>query len=128
MSNKVHNTRKKALLDDKALNDLRDIMDDEFIEVLQLYLEESVSLMSDIHVGFSEGPDKLLHAVQALRSSSHNVGAVCLGEMVAKMEKHLLKEELESAKEMLDELQDVFTETHGLIKNHAQSEMQKAAS
>ncbi len=127
MNDQSHNTSQEIVLDENVLSELRDIMEDEFIEVLQLYLEESVTLMSDIHAGFSEEPDKLLRAVHTLKSSSSDVGAKCLGEISAKMEALIKTEDIDSAKTHLDDLQEVFTETHGLINKYVQSDMQEAA-
>jgi PAS domain S-box-containing protein len=127
MNDQSHSTSKEALLDANVLNELRDIMEDEFTEVLQLYLDESVSLMSDIHAGFSEEPDKLLRALHTLKSSSRNVGAMRLGDIAANMEALVKAEDVGSAKVHLDDLQEVFTETHALINKYTQDDVHKVA-
>jgi len=115
------------LIDKTVLDDLQSIMEDEYTEVLQIYLEESISLMSDIHTAFDEESDNLIRAVHTLKSSSKNVGAVQLGDIAAKMEALLNDNNVVSARTYLDELQDVFTQSHALIKKYAQPEMQEAA-
>ena len=113
MNNPSYSTIKGVLIDESVLNELRKIMEDKFTEVLHLYLEESVGLMSDAHAGFYEESDKLLLAVCTLKSSSNNVGAKRLGEIAARTH--------------LGDLQDVFTETHGQIKKYVQNEVCEVA-
>lgn len=120
-------TNTLPLIDASAMEDLRSIMEDEFAEVLQMYLDESLTLMSDVHDGFSEESDKLIRAVHTLKSSSNNVGAKRLGEIAAKMEALVKAEDIDVAKTHLDELQEVFTETHSLIKKQAQDEVNDVA-
>jgi PAS domain S-box-containing protein len=117
-----------VIIDETVLSSLKEIMEDEFIEVLKLYMDESVSLMSDIHAGFSEEPDELLRAVHTLKSSSLNVGAMCLGDIAANMEALVKSGDIDAAKMYLDDLQDSFTETHSMMNQYAQSNVIAAAS
>ena len=115
------------LIDKTVLDNLKSIMEDEYTEVLQIYLEESINLMSDIHAYFEEESEDLIRAVHTLKSSSKNVGAVLLGDIAARMEALLNDNNVVSARTYLDELQDVFTKSHALIKKYAQSEMHEEA-
>lgn len=115
MTNEIVN-RVAPLIDNEVLDNLQSIMEDEFTDVLQVFLEESVSLMSDIHTAFNEESDNLTRFVHTLKSCSKNVGAMRMGSVAEKMEEYLVSEDVASAKVNLDELQDVFTESHGLIK------------
>ncbi len=117
-----------VILDETVLSTLKEIMEDEFVEVLRLYLDESVSLMSDIHAGFSQEPDELLRAVHTLKSSSLNVGAIRLGDITANMEALLKSGDINAAKMYLDDLQDSFTETHSMLSQYAQSNVSATAS
>lgn len=116
------------ILDETVLSSLKEIMDDEFIEVLKLYLDESVSLMADIHAGFSEEPDELMRAVHTLKSSSLNVGAMRLADIAANMEALVKSGDIDAAKMYLDELQDSFTETHSIINQYTLKNVSAAAS
>lgn len=117
MSNE-NDSGQSSVLDASVLEELRAIMEDEFAEILQIYLDESVSLMSDIHNGFNEESDSLLRAVHTLKSSSNNVGGTVLGEVAARMEALVKDNDIETAKTHLNELQDVFTKTHSHIKKY----------
>ena len=128
MGEQTINKSNGVLLDEAVLSSLREIMEDEFIEVLKLYMDESVSLMSDIHAGFSEEPDELMRAVHTLKSSSLNVGAMRLGDIAANMEALVKSGDIEAAKMYLDELQDSFTETHSLMNQYTLSNVNAEAS
>jgi len=117
-----------VILDETVLSTLKEIMEDEFVEVLKLYMDESVSLMSDIHAGFSQEPDELLRAVHTLKSSSLNVGAMHLGDIAANMEALVKTDDIEAAKMYLDDLQDSFTKTHSMMNQYTQINVNAEAS
>jgi len=117
-----------VILDESVLSSLKEIMEDEFVDVLKLYMDESVSLMSDIHAGFSQESDELLRAVHTLKSSSLNVGAMRLGDIAANMEALVKSNDVDAAKMYLDELQDSFTETHSMMNQYTQSNVNAEAS
>jgi HPt (histidine-containing phosphotransfer) domain-containing protein len=115
------------LVDTTVLDELQSIMDDEFIDILQLFLEESINLMSEIHAAFVEESDNLIRVVHTLKSCSKNVGAMRLGGIAGEIEKYLVNKDVATAKTNLDELQDVFTESHVLIKKYMQDHMHEIA-
>ena len=91
------NEDQALLVDESVLGELQEIMEDEYVEILQLYLDESLKLMSDIHAGFSNEPENLLRAVHTLKSSSNNVGAKRLAEISKKMEDFVRNGDVDSA-------------------------------
>ena len=115
------------LIDTNALNELQSIMEEEFAEVLQVFLDESVTLMSEIHAGFEEQADNLTRSVHTLKSCSKNVGAMRLGSIAEKMETHLLKEDVAASKAYLEDLQEVFAQSHALIKEFMQGKIDQVA-
>ncbi|MCZ6803590.1 MAG: Hpt domain-containing protein [Proteobacteria bacterium] len=115
------------LIDKSVLDELRSIMEDEYTEVLQIYPEESINLMTEIHSGFAEDSENLLRFVHTLKSSSKNVGVMRLGFIAEKMEVLIRDNNVESARTCPDELQDVFAQSHVLIKTHVQGDIQAAA-
>ena len=125
MKDQSINKSQKVILDENVLADLKDIMEDEFIEVLQLFLDESVTLMADVHAGFSDETDTLVRAIHTLKSSSRNVGAMQLGEVSEKIEALAKTGDIDAAKLLLDELQQIFIDTHALIKKYIEGDMQR---
>lgn len=117
----------KALLDESVLKELKLIMEDEFTEVLQVFLEESVGLMSDIHQAFEETPENAAGRVHALKSCGQNVGAMRLSETAEEIRQLLIDGDMTAAREKLNELQDVFTQSHARIKKCMKDSMDKVA-
>ena len=116
-----------VLLDKSVLEDLKLIMEDEFTEILQVFLEESVSLMSEIHYAFEDAPEDATGKVHALKSCGNNVGAIRLSEIAEEIRQHLIDNEITVAKDRLDELQDVFTQSHAQVKKYMKDYMDKVA-
>lgn len=116
-----------ALIDESVLKDLKLIMEDEFTEVLQVFLDESVGLMSEIHQAFDEAPDTAAGKVHSLKSCSNNIGAVRLTILAEEIRQRLIDNEVSVAREKLDELQDVFTQSHAQIKKIMKESMDKVA-
>ena len=117
----------KTVLDESVLKDLKLIMEDEFTEVLYVYLEESIQLMSEIHQAFEEAPENTARKIHALKSCSNNVGALRLSDLAEKIRQHLIDNNTDAAKDMLDELQDVFAQTHAQVKKYMKENMNKVA-
>ncbi len=115
------------ILDEAVLNELKSIMDDEFSDVLHVFLEESVSIVSDIHVAFKEETENIEMAVSTLIACCNNVGATRLGAIAETMQEYLSKKDIDAAREHLGELQDVFTQSHSQIKKYMQDNMVKVA-
>ena len=109
------------IIDYKVLEELRSIMDDEFLDVLQVYLDESLSLMNDIHTAFDENREQILPAVSALKSGSMDVGARRLAALAQRLEALVNKQDYAAAALMLGQLHDTFAEAHGelneIVKN-----------
>lgn len=115
------------LIDKSVLNELKSIMEDEFTDVLQVFLEDSISLMSEIHAAFNEESENRISAVEALKSCSNNVAATHLGMVARNIEENLVNGEIESARNKLDELQEVFTRSHAEIKKCMQHNLNEVA-
>jgi len=116
-----------AVIDKAALDELKSIMEDDFTDVLQIFLEESVSIMSEIHTGFEENSDSLIRAVHTLKSCSRNVGAMQLGMVAEKMEELLINKDSDSAKNLLEDLQNLFTQSHAEVKKCIQDNIDEVA-
>ncbi|MEQ8288877.1 MAG: Hpt domain-containing protein [Gammaproteobacteria bacterium] len=111
----MSNVEQFPVIDQNVLDELLSIMEDEYIDILHIYLEDSLSLMNDIHSGFNNYHEQILLPVHTLKSSSKNVGARRLAAVAQKMEILVKEKNYEAAALMLDELQDTFAEAHGTI-------------
>ncbi len=78
-----------GLLDETILNELKQICGDEntFVQVLQLYLDESTEKMKVLSKAGERGDWEAVAGVaHTMKSSSMNVGAMSLGEMFKRLE------------------------------------------
>lgn len=117
----------KILLDKSVLKELKLIMEDEFTEVLQVFLEESVSLMSDIHEDIEVAPENAVKKIHTLKSCSNNVGAIQLSGVAEEISHYLVDHDIASAKNKLNELQDVFTQSHAQVRKYMKENIDKVA-
>ena len=75
------------LLDETMLDELRDIMEDEFPSLLATFLAESERQYMQVRQAQSAGNfDELRRAAHALKGSCGNVGALSLHETCAELE------------------------------------------
>lgn len=111
----------KPVLNKDTLLELSSIMEDEFADILRVYLDELVILMSDVHSGFNEQAELLLRSVHTLKSSSNNVGAEKIAIIAKEMEFLVKENNIEDARTHLSALQDAFTETHAEVKKYMES-------
>lgn len=70
-----------------TLSMLKEAMEDEFTELVEVFLESSSELLDDMSKAYAEGDvDTFVRSVHSLKSSSGNLGCEPLSEMAAKLE------------------------------------------
>ncbi len=77
-------------LDTTALRQLRDMMEDDFIQVIEAYLVDTPARLADMSDGIA-GQDSALvgRAAHSLKSTSQTVGAVMLARAAERLEEHV---------------------------------------
>jgi HPt (histidine-containing phosphotransfer) domain-containing protein len=77
-------------LDSDALMQLRDMMEDDFIQVIEAYLSDTPERLTDISDGIA-GDDAALvgRAAHSLKSTSQTVGAIMLARTAERLEEHI---------------------------------------
>ncbi len=76
-----------SVLDRNVLEELYEIMDDDFISVLQSYVENAPQLMNAIETAvIHQQPEALVTPAHSLKSSSANVGAMELSGLARELE------------------------------------------
>ena len=82
------------VFDPGILAEFRSIVDDSFEEILTKYLHSSAQMMEDLRQGWKAGDlTALAHAAHALKSPSHQIGALMLKDSLAAIERHADKNE-----------------------------------
>ncbi len=90
MISDTYSSTDASALDSTALMQLRDMMEDDFLSVLEAYLADTPARLADISDGIA-GQDSALvgRAAHSLKSTSQTVGAVMLARTAERLEDHV---------------------------------------
>jgi HPt (histidine-containing phosphotransfer) domain-containing protein len=90
MMDDIYSSTDAMALDTAVLRQLRDMMEDDFIEVIEAYLVDTPARLADISDGIA-GHDSALvgRAAHSLKSTSQTVGAVMLARAAERLEEHV---------------------------------------
>ena len=82
------------LIDHTVLDELKQVMGDDYKNVIHTYLQHSSQLFTKMKHMASEGnSEEVLRSVHSFKSSSKNVGAIKLGDMAFEIEQKLRNKE-----------------------------------
>lgn len=103
-------------LDEEALAELRDVMDEEFELLIQTYLKDSSERIANLKTALKEGEaDSFAKTAHSFKGSCINIGAPRLGELCQQAEKAGQGERLSDAGPVLDAIEAEFQQvTDGL--------------
>jgi len=78
---------KRQILDQKVLHDLREVVEEEFGNILRGFIDHAPVLQADLDAGLAGGDiTALVRPAHSLKSSSANVGALRLSELARTVE------------------------------------------
>lgn len=99
----------KPHLDEEALAELRDVMEDEFEVLIQTYLADSRDRIRGLREALKAGDsDAFAKTAHSFKGSCINIGAPRLGEICLKAEMAGKESRLEDAPGLLDEIDREF--------------------
>jgi HPt (histidine-containing phosphotransfer) domain-containing protein len=99
----------KPHLDEEALAELRDVMEDEFEVLIQTYLADSRDRIRALREAMkAEDSDALAKTAHSFKGSCINIGAPRLGELCLQAEMAGKESRLEDAPGLLDEIDQEF--------------------
>jgi HPt (histidine-containing phosphotransfer) domain-containing protein len=79
--------RIEIVIDTNVLEDIRDLMEDDFPDLVRRFLKDSVDLLDQIDQGIAKGDADSVHrAAHTLKSSSAALGALALSERAKHLE------------------------------------------
>lgn len=89
-------------LDLSIIEDLKEVMEDEYVTLLNTYIDDSIQRIELIRAAVASGiGDQVRDAAHALKGSSSNIGAAQLSQLCKKLEDCGRNEELDSADDLL---------------------------
>jgi HPt (histidine-containing phosphotransfer) domain-containing protein len=76
-----------GVIDHSVLNDIRDLMEDDFLDLVQRFILDAEDLLLQITRGLAEGDMALVYrAAHTLKSSAASLGAMTLSERAKHLE------------------------------------------
>lgn len=107
-----------ASLDMQLISDLKELMEDEFPSLVEIYLHDSVDRMQQIEAAVTAADgDKVRHAAHSLKGSSSNIGAVELVTLCQKLEEMGKANQLDAATAQVTLIQSELAHVHQALKD-----------
>lgn len=107
----------KPHLDEEALAELRDVMEDEFDILIQTYISDSRERIQALHQALSgDHQDAFAKTAHSFKGSSINIGASRLGELCFRAEKAGREGRLDDARQLMPELEAEFATVRQLME------------
>lgn len=99
----------KPHLDEEALVELQEVMEDEFDVLIKTYIKDSSDRIAHLRQALgSDDADSFAKTAHSFKGSSINIGAPKLGELCLQAEKAGKENRLNEASEMVDAIESEF--------------------
>lgn len=119
----------KPCLNRSVLRSLRKIMQDDYSDVLQNFLDESLSHYSQIHEAWEqENYEQLKIASGLFRESCASIGAECLSELAEKVEQDCRSGHYSGVNELISEIDKFYEDSRKVFKKEQEKYSNKLAS
>lgn len=106
----------KPHLDEEALAELQDVMEDEFEMLIQTYLKDSKERIESLKAAMKDGnADTFAKTAHSFKGSCINIGAPRLGALCRKAEKAGQEERLNDAPPVLVAIEAEFQQVTGAL-------------
>ena len=100
------------VLDDTVVNDLLDIMGEDFLELLHVYLRDAPRLVQNVRKAARQGDvQALITPAHSLKSSSANVGAMRLSALAKQMEQKARQGRLNEPELLAEQIERTYAQT-----------------
>jgi len=105
-------------LDYAAINELKESLQDDFYEIVQIYIKSSNSILEQMEQACNSADhQEVQRLAHSIKSSSANLGVIKLSSLAADLENQILKNDFSNIKEKIDELQKLFTLSEPTLKS-----------
>lgn len=100
------------LLDSEIIAELREIMEGEFSELIQMFLNDLPLQIDHLHNAAAQNNDEKIYQIaHKLKSSCGNLGALRLAEAMARLEQMGRQKALNDAADLLQRVQSITEKT-----------------
>jgi len=113
------NTASLPILDKATVVELRELMEEEFIDLMETFLRDLPTQLGKIHESFAAGDaETLWRTAHTLKAASGSIGAPRISELCRQLEIIGRDESLHLAAPLLDQLRVVAGETETALQAH----------
>lgn len=107
----------KPHLDEEALAELQDVMDDEFDVLIHTFLTDSRERIESLKQALGQqDADALAHTAHSFKGSCINIGAPQLGELCREVESAGKNHELERAPAIIGAIESEFDRVNTMLE------------
>lgn len=115
MSNQIH-------LDRETLYELKEVMEDEFVTLIDTYLDDSSHRIGTLQEALlKENFDELCKAAHSFKGSSGNIGALYLAELCRQLEEQSKSEEIPLIRATVVQINEEFEQVKSSITQFSAS-------
>lgn len=93
-------------IDHKVLSDLREVMEDGYLHLVQTFLDDSERRLSELHA--AKSAEELGSAAHSFKGSSSNMGALRLAELCGELEQRAKQPSLGGIEKLVNEIDSEF--------------------
>ncbi|MEW9682219.1 Hpt domain-containing protein [Pseudomonas sp. TE50-2] len=105
-------------IDQKVLSDLREVMEDGYLQLLETFLEDSERRLSQLHE--AKDADELGLAAHSFKGSSSNMGAVGLAELCRELEERVRQQPLYGIEDLINRIDLEYIEVRRFYRDEWQ--------
>jgi HPt (histidine-containing phosphotransfer) domain-containing protein len=107
------------VLDERVLRELQEIMQDDYLELLETYLDNAPALLADAGKAVAAHDAKaLVLPVHSLKSSSANVGAMAVSALAKEAEQLAREGDADGVAEVYARIEEAFDVARGALRSH----------
>ncbi len=104
-------------VDIEALRELKEIMEDQFVTLVETFLEDSATRMNEIEAAIAAGDaDGLRSAAHSLKGSSSNLGISSMADVLFKLESMGRDGTTDGGEALIPEVRTLFAEVSEILK------------
>jgi len=105
-------------IDHKVLNDLREVMEDGYLHLVQTFLDDSERRLSELHA--AKNADELGSAAHSFKGSSSNMGAVALACLCQQLEDRARQRPLYGIEDLINRIDLEYVEVQHFYRDEQQ--------
>jgi len=114
----TNKTVETPALDYAAIAELKESLEDEFNEIIDIYIKSTTNILHEMGLACSTADhQEIQRLAHSLKSSSANVGATKISSLAQDLEHHLMENNVSDIKEKILEMNNLFSSFTPILKN-----------